>query len=175
MWHYKIFRSLIRKIDVIPASRLASLDFCLERGSGDASECPSSSSTPLPCPKSKSTSSLSEEASSIISSASSSSGVGGSGSLDRSLSIAPPASYHHFTLSRWGPGGTTSSPCGGFSTQYAWMCDLHNLPYREEVAWVGSILSSFFFVFSRSFPAQGILFFGLVTKMLEEWVCAPVT
>ncbi|XP_037068179.1 F-actin-uncapping protein LRRC16A-like isoform X2 [Pollicipes pollicipes] len=26
-------------------------------------------------------------------------------------------------------------PCGGFSTQYACMCDYHNLPYREEVAW----------------------------------------
>lgn len=27
-------------------------------------------------------------------------------------------------------------PCGGFSTQYACMCDYHTLPYREEVAWV---------------------------------------
>lgn len=26
-------------------------------------------------------------------------------------------------------------PCGGFSTQYACMCDFHNVPYREEVAW----------------------------------------
>ncbi|XP_043201316.1 F-actin-uncapping protein LRRC16A-like isoform X2 [Amphibalanus amphitrite] len=26
-------------------------------------------------------------------------------------------------------------PCGGFSTQYACMCDYHNLPYRDEVAW----------------------------------------
>ncbi|XP_018918250.2 LOW QUALITY PROTEIN: F-actin-uncapping protein LRRC16A [Bemisia tabaci] len=26
-------------------------------------------------------------------------------------------------------------PCGGFSTQYACMCDFHTLPYREEVAW----------------------------------------
>lgn len=26
-------------------------------------------------------------------------------------------------------------PCGGFSTQYACMCDFHNMPYREEVAW----------------------------------------
>lgn len=25
--------------------------------------------------------------------------------------------------------------CGGFSTQYACMCDFHGLPYREEVAW----------------------------------------
>ncbi|XP_059224698.1 F-actin-uncapping protein LRRC16A isoform X8 [Stomoxys calcitrans] len=26
-------------------------------------------------------------------------------------------------------------PCGGFSTQYACMCDFHGVPYREEVAW----------------------------------------
>nr|XP_022912883.1 F-actin-uncapping protein LRRC16A isoform X2 [Onthophagus taurus] len=26
-------------------------------------------------------------------------------------------------------------PCGGFSNQYACMCDYHNMPYREEVAW----------------------------------------
>ncbi|KAL5287829.1 crml-1 family protein [Megaselia abdita] len=26
-------------------------------------------------------------------------------------------------------------PCGGFSTQYACMCDFHSVPYREEVAW----------------------------------------
>ncbi|KAK7492243.1 hypothetical protein BaRGS_00016540, partial [Batillaria attramentaria] len=26
-------------------------------------------------------------------------------------------------------------PCGGFTTQYACMCDYHSLPYREEVAW----------------------------------------
>ncbi|XP_017768426.1 PREDICTED: F-actin-uncapping protein LRRC16A isoform X2 [Nicrophorus vespilloides] len=26
-------------------------------------------------------------------------------------------------------------PCGGFSTQYACMCDYFNMPYREEVAW----------------------------------------
>lgn len=35
-----------------------------------------------------------------------------------------------------GGGSAGSGPCGGFSTQYAWMCDLHGLPYREEVAWV---------------------------------------
>ncbi|CAL1687371.1 unnamed protein product [Lasius platythorax] len=28
-----------------------------------------------------------------------------------------------------------TGPCGGFSTQYACMCDLHSVPYREEVAW----------------------------------------
>ncbi|KAH8261641.1 hypothetical protein KR044_012753 [Drosophila immigrans] len=26
-------------------------------------------------------------------------------------------------------------PCGGFSAQYACMCDFHGVPYREEVAW----------------------------------------
>lgn len=26
-------------------------------------------------------------------------------------------------------------PCGGFSNQYACMCDFHGLTYREEVAW----------------------------------------
>lgn len=26
-------------------------------------------------------------------------------------------------------------PCGGFSSQYRCMCDYHNVPYREEVAW----------------------------------------
>ncbi|CAM1310039.1 crml-1 (predicted) [Pycnogonum litorale] len=26
-------------------------------------------------------------------------------------------------------------PCGGYSSQYACMCDYHCLPYREEVAW----------------------------------------
>ncbi|XP_046603599.1 F-actin-uncapping protein LRRC16A isoform X1 [Neodiprion virginianus] len=28
-----------------------------------------------------------------------------------------------------------TGPCGGFSTQYACMCDLHGVPYRDEVAW----------------------------------------
>lgn len=32
-----------------------------------------------------------------------------------------------------------TGPCGGFSTQYACMCDLHAVPYRDEVAWVGLI------------------------------------
>lgn len=35
-------------------------------------------------------------------------------------------------------------PCGGFSTQYACMCDYHTLPYREEVAWV---IVSFLYVY----------------------------
>ncbi|CAL7935773.1 unnamed protein product [Xylocopa violacea] len=28
-----------------------------------------------------------------------------------------------------------TGPCGGFSAQYACMCDLHGIPYRDEVAW----------------------------------------
>ncbi|KAG1660769.1 F-actin-uncapping protein LRRC16A [Nymphon striatum] len=28
-----------------------------------------------------------------------------------------------------------TGPCGGYSSQYACMCDFHGLPYREEVAW----------------------------------------
>lgn len=32
-------------------------------------------------------------------------------------------------------GGRGVGPCGGFSTQYACMCDYHSVPYREEVAW----------------------------------------
>lgn len=31
--------------------------------------------------------------------------------------------------------GRGVGPCGGFSTQYACMCDFHAVPYREEVAW----------------------------------------
>lgn len=26
-------------------------------------------------------------------------------------------------------------PCGGFSRQYACMCDFHGIAYRDEVAW----------------------------------------
>ena len=31
-------------------------------------------------------------------------------------------------------------PCGGFTTQYACMCDYHSLPFRDEVAWVSVTL-----------------------------------
>ncbi|PSN31727.1 hypothetical protein C0J52_19831 [Blattella germanica] len=37
-------------------------------------------------------------------------------------------------LSR-GHDGRGLGPCGGFSTQYACMCDYHGMPYREEVSW----------------------------------------
>ncbi|XP_026686769.1 capping protein, Arp2/3 and myosin-I linker protein 3-like, partial [Diaphorina citri] len=33
------------------------------------------------------------------------------------------------------PESRAIGPCGGFSTQYACMCDYHALPYREEVAY----------------------------------------
>lgn len=29
----------------------------------------------------------------------------------------------------------TIGPCGGFSLQYACMCDYHGVAYREEIAW----------------------------------------
>jgi len=43
---------------------------------------------------------------------------------DSSYSLENPFNY-----------GLNESICGAFSTQYAWMCDLLGLPYREEVAW----------------------------------------
>ena len=38
--------------------------------------------------------------------------------------------------------GRGLGPCGGFSTQYACMCDYHGMPYREEVSWVCELLFS---------------------------------
>lgn len=106
----------------------------------------SSNSTPVPYPKSKSTTSLEENviapAGSVnlvnvqlnLSSTSSTSGSSSNLMLgEKSLSGLLPSPYHHLG-SGSGTGG--SGPCGGFSTQYAWMCDLHGSPYREEVAWV---------------------------------------
>lgn len=43
-------------------------------------------------------------------------------------------------LSR-GHDGRGLGPCGGFSTQYACMCDYHSMPYREEVSWVRKLCS----------------------------------
>ena len=51
--------------------------------------------------------------------------------LARLLAATPPLPP---ALSAAASGGV--GPCGGFSTQYAAMCDYHGLPYREEVAWV---------------------------------------
>ncbi|KAF4525096.1 hypothetical protein B566_EDAN014292 [Ephemera danica] len=50
--------------------------------------------------------------------------------LARLLAATPPLPP---SLSAAASGGV--GPCGGFSTQYAAMCDFHGLPYREEVAW----------------------------------------
>ncbi len=33
------------------------------------------------------------------------------------------------------PDAKTVGPCGGFSAQYACLCDYFGLPFREEVAW----------------------------------------
>jgi hypothetical protein len=155
-----VYSNIVRRIDVVPAKRLQHLEFSFDGGSSSSSGSGSvpgtASTTPLPYPKSKSTSSLGDEASSIhlVNSTSSSivgsGGGSGTGSLDRSLSISTAgagtttSNYQHVTVSCGGPGGT-SGPCGGFSTQYAWMCDLHGLPYREEVAWVRGEISLVFF------------------------------
>ncbi len=48
-------------------------------------------------------------------------------------------------------------PCGGFSTQYACMCDYHALPYREEVAWVS---------FTK--------YFVILAKMSHEKFCSAL-
>lgn len=108
----------------------------------------STNSTPLPYPKSKSTSSLEENVIATSGSVnlvnvqlnlSSTSSTGSSSNLilgERTLSGSILNPYQHSGAA----AGT--GPCGGFSTQYAWMCDLHGLPYREEVAWVRSYSSS---------------------------------
>ena len=31
-----------------------------------------------------------------------------------------------------------TGPCGGFTLMYDCMCEYHELPYRDEVAWVGT-------------------------------------
>ncbi|GBM09814.1 F-actin-uncapping protein LRRC16A [Araneus ventricosus] len=53
----------------------------------------------------------------------------------RKLEVTPPTrlqamlEYNHALETK------DTGPCGGYSTQYACMCDYHSLPYREEVAW----------------------------------------
>ncbi|KAF8774704.1 F-actin-uncapping protein LRRC16A like protein [Argiope bruennichi] len=53
----------------------------------------------------------------------------------RKLEVIPPTrlqamlEYNHALETK------DTGPCGGYSTQYACMCDYHSLPYREEVAW----------------------------------------
>ncbi|CAG7677499.1 unnamed protein product [Allacma fusca] len=139
--------NIIRRIDVVPAKRLQHLDLTFDGGSSSSGSTGSSATgtattTPVSYPKSKSTSSLEENVNIVSthlnlnqseSGSPSSSAVDSSGMGDRCTSTSMvPSNYHH--VSCGGPGGTIG-PCGGFSTQYAWMCDLHGLPYREEVAW----------------------------------------
>lgn len=42
-------------------------------------------------------------------------------------------------------------PCGGFSTQYACMCDLYNVLCKEEVVWVNQLLNNCIFVLQDLF------------------------
>jgi len=133
---YDQFRNIVRRIEVVPASRLAGLDVRLDSVN-------SAASTPLPYPKSKSTSSLED-------------------ALPPSSSLSTTSSSSSLLLASYsGGGGTgtptggTAGPCGGFSTQYAWMCDLLGLPYRDEVAWVSVLISELVFVSDIAFPIYG--------------------
>jgi hypothetical protein len=125
-----LYSNLVRKIDVFPTQRLQHLDISFDGGSSGGSGggsisggLTSTNSTPVPYPKSKSTSSLEDNANSTSTTnlVSSTSSTSGSNLLLFGSSFVAPGSV---------------GPCGGFSTQYAWMCDLLGLPYREEVAWV---------------------------------------
>lgn len=147
--------NIVRRIDVVPATRLQHLDLSFDGAStssgsgsgGSMTGLTSSNSTPVPYPKSKSTSSLEENVIATSGSVnlvnvqlnlSSTSSTGSSSNLmlgERTLSGSLLNPYHHVGS---GGGASGTGPCGGFSTQYAWMCDLHGLPYREEVAWVRS-------------------------------------
>ncbi|KAL7637106.1 UNVERIFIED_CONTAM: hypothetical protein RMT77_012864 [Armadillidium vulgare] len=55
----------------------------------------------------------------------------------RKVDVQPPKRIQPLEdLERVTLGGTRDmGPCGGFSDQYACMCDYHALPYRAEVAW----------------------------------------
>lgn len=54
----------------------------------------------------------------------------------RKIDVVPPKRIEQ--IRNWEVRNADShglGPCGGFSTQYACMCDYHGVPYREEVAW----------------------------------------
>ncbi|XP_075224401.1 capping protein regulator and myosin 1 linker 1 leucine rich repeat protein [Lycorma delicatula] len=55
----------------------------------------------------------------------------------RKVEVVPPKRIQHLRDGEFIRGSEVRGlgPCGGFSTQYACMCDYHTLPYREEVAW----------------------------------------
>ena len=37
-----------------------------------------------------------------------------------------------------------TGPCGGFTLMYDCMCEYHELPYRDEVAWVGTYVVGYY-------------------------------
>ncbi|XP_055917967.1 F-actin-uncapping protein LRRC16A isoform X1 [Eupeodes corollae] len=53
----------------------------------------------------------------------------------RRIDIHPPERESIFSEELRPSDPRNVGPCGGFSTQYACMCDFHGVPYREEVAW----------------------------------------
>ncbi|XP_074093692.1 capping protein regulator and myosin 1 linker 1 leucine rich repeat protein isoform X2 [Cotesia typhae] len=56
----------------------------------------------------------------------------------RKIDVIPASRLHSIRgseLARSTEATRTTGPCGGFSTQYACMCDLHCVQYREEVTW----------------------------------------
>ncbi|XP_050323757.1 F-actin-uncapping protein LRRC16A isoform X3 [Bactrocera neohumeralis] len=53
----------------------------------------------------------------------------------RKIDIQPPEREVVFSEEFRPTDPRSVGPCGGFSTQYACMCDFHGVPYREEVAW----------------------------------------
>ncbi|XP_044005016.1 F-actin-uncapping protein LRRC16A isoform X2 [Aphidius gifuensis] len=55
----------------------------------------------------------------------------------RKIDVIPPTRLQNIRsseLARSTEATRTTGPCGGFSTQYACMCDLHGVQYREEVS-----------------------------------------
>ncbi|KQS70923.1 F-actin-uncapping protein LRRC16A isoform X4 [Drosophila erecta] len=53
----------------------------------------------------------------------------------RKIDIQPPERETIFSEEFRPSDPRNVGPCGGFSAQYACMCDFHGVPYREEVAW----------------------------------------
>lgn len=53
----------------------------------------------------------------------------------RKIDVVPPSRLQSMIDYNDGLESKDCGPCGGYSTQYACMCDYHVLPYREEVAW----------------------------------------
>ncbi|XP_034249800.1 F-actin-uncapping protein LRRC16A isoform X3 [Thrips palmi] len=55
----------------------------------------------------------------------------------RKIEVQPPKRISHLQDGEIIRGAEVRGmgPCGGFSTQYACMCDFHTMPYRDEVAW----------------------------------------